>query len=160
MKPLKIRYWADRGYWIIDARRVGLNNNHGQYATEAEAREAADELQAKHTLNLLEKPADKTITGAFVAEEFDKYQKNRRDALQEIGADSYSNCKRVVDSRVLKIKIDGKPIADIDMKAVFVAENRDPLLQAIKIGIVSVARIRSKPAVPGGTMPSIFSATH
>lgn len=137
MKPLKIRYWKARQIWVIDGRRIGLYKDYGKFSTEAEAREAADELQAKHTLNLLEKPADKTITGAFVAAEFDQYQKNRRDALQEIGADSYKNCKRVIDSRVLKIKIDGKPLADIDMRAVFVADNNDPLLQAIKIGIVS-----------------------
>ncbi len=137
MKPLKVRYWKARQIWVIDGRRIGLYKDYGKFTTEAEACKAADELQAKHTLNLLEKPTDKTITGAFVATEFDQYQKNRRDVLQEIGADSYKNCKRVIDSRVLNIKIDGKRLADIDMKAVFVADNNAPLLQAIKIGVVS-----------------------
>jgi integrase len=137
MKPLKVRYWKARQIWVIDGRRIGLYKDYGKFTTEAEACKAADELQAKHTLNLLEKPTDKTITGAFVATEFDQYQKNRLDVLQEIGADSYKNCKRVIDSRVLNIKIDGKRLADIDMKAVFVADNNAPLLQAIKIGVVS-----------------------
>lgn len=50
MKDLSVKFWAKRGYYVINAERIGLSVNHGNFATEGEAIAEAEKLKAKFIL--------------------------------------------------------------------------------------------------------------
>jgi hypothetical protein len=50
MKDLPVKFWAKRGYFIINATRVGLSHSYGNFATEKEAVLEAEKLKAKFVL--------------------------------------------------------------------------------------------------------------
>ena len=50
MKDLPVKFWAKRGYYIINATRVGLSHSYGNFATEKEAVVEAEKLKAKFVL--------------------------------------------------------------------------------------------------------------
>lgn len=61
-----------RNYWTISASRIGLSNRYGNFKSEAEARDAADELWAKHKLGIIEpkKIVTKSLTVKDAADSF------------------------------------------------------------------------------------------
>jgi integrase len=50
MKDLPVKFWKKRGHFVINAARVGLSVNHGNFATENEAIAEAEKLKAKFVL--------------------------------------------------------------------------------------------------------------
>ena len=50
MKDLKVRFWKNRGYYVINAARIGLNERHGKFETEDAAKKEAEILKAKFLL--------------------------------------------------------------------------------------------------------------
>ena len=52
MKDLPVKFWKKRGYFVINAARVGLTINHGKFETEDDAKKEAEILKAKFLLNV------------------------------------------------------------------------------------------------------------
>ena len=50
MKDLSVKFWAKRGYFVINATRIGLSHSYGNFATEGEAIAEAEKLKAKFIL--------------------------------------------------------------------------------------------------------------
>lgn len=50
MKDLSVKFWAKRGYYVINATRIGLSHSYGNFATEGEAIAEAEKLKAKFIL--------------------------------------------------------------------------------------------------------------
>ena len=109
----KVRFRDKRKCWVFDARGVGLHANYGNYATKDEAVEAARVLASQHTLGILQEQPKK-ILGADMAAHFMAFNEERV-LSGELGYDSCQNIKRTMRDRLLKVKIDGKPLAKVDL---------------------------------------------
>lgn len=124
MKDLKVREF--RGYFVINGTRVGLPDKHGRFATRPEAVAEAKRLVAKHTLGIVQQPTSARINGDAAIEMFLAKQ-NSRVQGSEISATSRDNIKRVIDSQVRKLRIDGVAFGQLDLEAVFRSNVKDDL---------------------------------
>ena len=104
MKHLKIKYWKARKHYVINAARIGLSVNYGNYATKAEAEKEAKELLAKFTLGMVVKEEVKDIKVKDAFDQFMVYQ-DKRKSNNEIGKSFYTDVKSNLKI-VLKYKID------------------------------------------------------
>ena len=136
----KVRFWDKRKCWVFDARGVGLHANYGNYATKDEAVEAARVLASQHTLGILQEQPKK-ILGADMAAHFMAFNEERV-LSGELGYDSCQNIKRTMRDRLLKVKIDGKPLAKVDLGKVCVLQNKAQLA----LQITNALRVRGKSA--------------
>ena len=57
MKDLSVKFWAKRGHFVINAARIGLTVNHGNFATEKEAEAEAELLKAKFLAGAIVQPS-------------------------------------------------------------------------------------------------------
>lgn len=124
MTPLKVKQYRD--YWVINAARVGLTIRHGNFATKAEAVAEAERLVAKHTLGIVDQPKREKINGDAAIEMFLAKQESRVQG-GEISATSRDNIKRVIDSQVRNLRIDGVAFGRLDLQAVFRSNVKDDL---------------------------------
>ena len=124
MTPLKVKQYRD--YWVINAARVGLTIRHGNFATKAEAVAEAERLVAKHTLGIVDQPKSEKINGDAAIEMFLAKQESRVQG-GEISATSRDNIKRVIDSQVRNLRIDGVAFGRLDLEAVFRSNVKDDL---------------------------------
>ena len=124
MTPLKVKQYRD--YWVINAARVGLTIRHGNFATKAEAVAEAERLVAKHTLGIVDQPKREKINGDAAIEMFLAKQESRVLG-GEISATSRDNIKRVIDSQVRNLRIDGVAFGRLDLEAVFRSNVKDDL---------------------------------
>jgi len=107
MKDLSVKFWARRGYYTINASRVGLSVNHGRFETEAAALEQAELLKAKFlTGQIAARVAVTKCSDAAVV--FLKSQM-RRVEDGEISEPHYNDLRRGVDF-ALTIKVDESPL--------------------------------------------------
>ena len=113
MKPLSVKKY--RHYFVINATRVGMSHSHGNYATEAEARAAADELLAKHTLGLIAQPVKLQLVKDAAANFIVRQEERVTDG--DISRSHFEDIERAVRFS-LKIKIDGKRFGSHDLSIV------------------------------------------
>ena len=113
MKPLSVKKY--RHYFVINATRVGMSHSHGNYATEAEARAAADELLAKHTLGLIAQPVKLQLVKDAAANFIVRQEERVTDG--DISRSHFEDIERAVRF-ALKIKIDGKAFGGHDLSIV------------------------------------------
>lgn len=137
MKELKVRFWAARNKWNIDARRIGLSGRYGSFDTEQEARLVANELLAKNTLGILEAPT-KQMTAGDMVNNFLAYQTQLHDA-GDIGKASLDNIKRAM-TRLKATKIDGTSFVKVELGKVCTRENKAQLA----LQITNALRVRGK----------------
>ena len=129
MKDLPIKFWAKRGYFIINASRVGLSHSYGNFATEKEAVAEAEILKARFITGQIAKPlVINKCSEAAIA--FLKAQERRVDD-EEISKPHYNDLRRGVDF-ALAIKVDGKNFGKYDLSKVISRENKDDLAAAFK----------------------------
>ena len=126
MKQLKVKYWSQRGIFVINALRIGLTVNHGSFKTESEAREAADELLAKFTLGMVVKKDLPTISVREAIEQFLDLQMKRVDNGQI--ADNYRKETLTNLAFASQYKIDGKKFIDHDITKLVQPTNQQEIL--------------------------------
>jgi len=132
MKQLKVKYNEARGYWVINARRLGLNDRHGNFATEQEARAEADRLLAQHTLGMVIEHGQ-GVTGAEAIDKFLAMQQQRWvDGVLSTG--HLNDIRRSV-SYCANIRIEGKPFAKHDLNKLLRRAVRDEVSSALVRGI-------------------------
>ena len=124
MKPLKVYEYRD--YFVINASRIGGKVRDGRFATRQEAEAHAKMLEAKHTLGIVDKSKSEKINGDAAIEMFLAKQESRVQG-GEISATSRDNIKRVIDSQVRKLRIDGVAFGRLDLEAVFRSNVKDDL---------------------------------
>ena len=129
MKNLSIKFWTKRGYYVINASRVGLSVNHGRFETEAAALEEAEMLKAKFLTGQIAAPVSITkcrdAAAAFLQAQM------RRVEDGEISDPHYHDLRRGMDFS-LAIKVDGKPFAKLDLSKAITKANKDDLAAAFK----------------------------
>ena len=113
MKQLKVKEY--RGYWVINGHRVGKATKYGNYATKAEARAAADDLLAKHTLGLIAQPVKLQLVKDAAANFIVRQEERVTDG--DISRSHFEDIERAVRF-ALKIKIDGKQFGSHDLSIV------------------------------------------
>lgn len=113
MKPLSV--YEYRGYHVINAERVGGKVRDGNYATKTEARAAADELLAKHTLGLIAQPVKVQLVKDAAANFIVRQEERVTDG--DISRSHFEDIERAVRF-ALKIKIDGKQFGSHDLSIV------------------------------------------
>jgi integrase len=77
MKDLPVKFWKKRGYFVINAARVGLTVNHGKFETEYDAKKEAEILKAKFLLNVDVIASEKPKLFS-VADAIDDYLQNQK----------------------------------------------------------------------------------
>ena len=113
MKPLSVKKFRD--YYVINAARLGMSTKFGNYATEAEARKAADEMLAKHTLGLIAQPVKLQLVKDAAANFIVRQEERVTDG--DISRSHFEDIERAVRF-ALKIKIDGKQFGSHDLSIV------------------------------------------
>ena len=128
MKPLKVRFENRRKHWVIDARRVGISTpTYGNYATEAEARQAADEMLAKYTLGLIAQPVKLQLVKDAAANFMARQEERVQDG--DISRAHFEDIERAVKF-CLRIKIDAKAFSRHDLAKLVRQENAGDLSAA------------------------------
>lgn len=140
MKPLKIRHWKQRDYWVIDGRRVGLTDKHGKFDTQAEARAAADELLAKHTLGLVVRREKLELVEPAIEAYQNYIQQRHTDG--EISADHAADFTRSM-RELAAIKIDAKLLSKHELAIIAKPENRADVSAAIMRSLKASCNSRS-----------------
>ncbi len=130
MKDLPIKFWAKRGHFVINAARVGLSVNHGNFATEKEAVAEAEKLKAKfvlgHNITVEEKPKLFSVNEA-VAE-----YKNNQEQLQ---TKSYHSAQVFNLDILLSVKYDGIDISKHQIERLGRKSDREDFRTCIELAI-------------------------
>ena len=130
MKDLPIKFWAKRGYFIINASRVGLSHSYGNFATEKEAVAEAEKLKAKfvlgHDIIVQEKPKLFSVNEA-VAE-----YKNNQEQLQ---TKSYHSAQVFNLEILLSVKYDGIDISKHQIERLGRKSDREDFRTCIELAI-------------------------
>jgi len=129
MKDLSVKFWAKRGYYTINASRVGLSVNHGRFETEAAALEQAEMLKAKFLTGQIAAPV--AVTKCSDAAVVFLKSQMRRVEDGEISEPHYNDLRRGVDF-ALAIKVDGRPFGKYDLAKTISKSNKDDLAAAFK----------------------------
>ena len=129
MKDLSVKFWARRGYYTINASRVGLSVNHGRFETEAAALEQAELLKAKFLTGQIAAPV--AVTKCSDAAVVFLKSQMRRVEDGEISEPHYNDLRRGVDF-ALAIKVDGRPFGKYDLAKTISKSNKDDLAAAFK----------------------------
>ena len=129
MKDLSVKFWARRGYYTINASRVGLSVNHGRFETEAAALEQAEMLKAKFLTGQIAAPV--AVTKCSDAAVVFLKSQMRRVEDGEISEPHYNDLRRGVDF-ALAIKVDGRPFGKYDLAKTISKSNKDDLAAAFK----------------------------
>lgn len=129
MKDLSVKFWARRGYYTINASRVGLSVNHGRFETEAAALEQAEMLKAKFLTGQIAAPV--AVTKCSDAAVVFLKSQMRRVEDGEISEPHYNDLRRGVDF-ALSIKVDGRPFGKYDLAKTISKSNKDDLAAAFK----------------------------
>jgi len=129
MKDLSVKFWARRGYYTINASRVGLSVNHGRFETEAAALEQAEMLKAKFLTGQIAAPV--AVTKCSDAAVVFLKSQMRRVEDGEISKPHYNDLRRGVDF-ALAIKVDGRPFGKYDLAKTISKSNKDDLAAAFK----------------------------
>ena len=129
MKDLSVKYWQQRGHWVINAARIGLDTKHGNFPTKEAALSEAEILKAKFITGQIAKPLviNKCSEAALA---FLMAQERRVDD-EEISKPHYNDLRRGVDF-ALAIKVDGKNFGKYDLSKIITRENKDDLAAAFK----------------------------
>jgi len=129
MKDLSVKFWAKRGYYTINASRVGLSVNHGRFETESAALEQAEMLKAKFLTGQIAAPV--AVTKCSDAAVVFLKSQMRRVEDGEISEPHYNDLRRGVDF-ALAIKVDGRPFGKYDLAKTISKSNKDDLAAAFK----------------------------
>ncbi len=130
MKTLSVRKYRD--YYVIDARRVGYTDKHGNYSTKQEAALAADKLISKHTLGLVIEN-QKPQKAADAIKSF-SIKQDKRVADGDISQSHCDEIKRSLDY-CGSIKIDGIQFKKWDLIKLCITTARDDVSSALLRGI-------------------------
>jgi integrase len=125
MKPLKVSQYRD--YYVINAARVGLPIRYGHFNTEAEARQAADEMLAKFTLGLISEPSAVQLVKDAAANFMARQEERVQDG--EISQAHFEDIERAIKF-ALKIRIDAKAFSHHDLAKLVRQENSGDLSAA------------------------------
>ena len=140
MKDLPVKFWAQRGHWVINAARVGLTVNHGNFETKEEALFEAEMLKAKFLTGMIAQPM-KVKSCADAAAAFLESQMRRVDD-QEIALSHFKETKRGLNF-ALDIRIDGKMFSKHALDKLVTKANKDDLAAAFKRAIKSENKSKS-----------------
>jgi len=140
MKDLTVKFWAQRGYYVINASRVGLSHSYGNFKTYDAAIVKAELLKAEFLTGVISQPA--RVTNCSDAS--DKYLavQMRRVGDEEISLAHYKDLKRGIEF-VLAIMIDGRIFAKHALDKLVVRENKDELAAAFKREIKAKSNSKS-----------------
>ena len=138
MKPLSV--YEYRGYHVINAARVGGKVRAGNYATKTEARVAADELLAKHTLGLIAQPVKLQLVKDAAAAFISRTKERIGAAVDPISRAHFEDVERSLRF-CLNIKIDGKVFAKHDIAKLVCKENKGELADAFVNAIAAEYRM-------------------
>ena len=140
MKDLSVKFWAKRGHFVINAARIGLTVNHGNFATEKEAEAEAELLKAKFLAGAIVQPS--VVTKCRDASDNFLACQMRRVEDEEISLAHYKDLKRGMDF-VLAIVIDGRAFSKHALDKLVVKANKDELAAAFKREIKSKSNSKS-----------------
>ena len=98
---LKVRFWEERGHYVVNAARVGLHTNYGKFQSEGEALAEAELLKARFLSGVaqqeLEQPKLFSVADAIakylelqkliMTKSYHRDQKSNLERLQEIEFD-------------------------------------------------------------------------
>jgi len=130
MKDLPIKFWAKRGHFVINAARIGLSVNHGNFATEKEAVAEAEKLKAKfvlgHNITVEEKPKLFSVNEA-VAE----YKNNQ----EQLKTKSYHSAQVFNLDILLSVKYDGIDISKHQIERLGRKSDREDFRTCIELAI-------------------------
>jgi len=130
MKDLSVKYWQQRGHWVINAARIGLDTKHGNFLTKADAIVEAEKLKAKFILGrditVEEKPKLFSVKEA-VAE-----YKNNQEQLQ---TKSYHSAQVFNLDILLSVKYDGIDISKHQIERLGRKSDREDFRTCIELAI-------------------------
>jgi len=157
MKDLSVKFWARRGYYTINASRVGLSVNHGRFETEAAALEQAEMLKAKFLTGQIAAPV--AVTKCSDAAVVFLKSQMRRVEDGEISEPHYNDLRRGVDF-ALAIKVDGRPFGKYDLAKTISKSNEDDLAAAFKREIKAKSASKSTAEKRIKVMKAFFNYCH
>jgi integrase len=140
MKDLSVKFWKKRGHYVINASRVGLSVNHGNFATRDAALAEAEMLKARFLTGMIAQPLQISKC-ADAAAAFLESQTRRVDD-EEISLSHYKGVKRSIDF-ALAIRIDGKMFGKHALDKLVTKANKDELAATFKREIKAEGKSKS-----------------
>jgi integrase len=140
MKDLTVKFWAQRGYYVINASRVGLSHSYGNFKSYDAAIAEAELLKAKFLTGAIVQPV--AVTKCLDASDNFLASQMRRVEDDEISLAHFKDLKRGMDF-VLAIIIDGKTFSKHALDKLVTKANKDELSAAFKRAIKSEGRSKS-----------------
>ena len=125
-KEISLSINKHRGKWTINAMPIGGKQRVGRFENWDDAKAEAIAMASRHNLGIVVQPKSEKITGDAAIKMFLVKQQNRVDG-GEISATSRDNIKRVIDSQVRNLRIDGVAFGRLDLQAVFRSNVKDDL---------------------------------
>ena len=135
MKDLSVKFWEKRGHYVINASRVGLSVNHGNFATQDEALAEAERLKAQfvlgHDVEAKAKPKLFSVQQAI-----EDYQNNQ--ALLQ--TESYHSAQKFNLGLLVATAFDGIPIGKHQMERLGRKSEREDFRTCIELAIKNEGR--------------------
>jgi len=132
MRDLSVKFWKERGYYVINAARVGLSVNHGNFATKGEAVREAERLKAQFVLGQdVEAKAKPKLFSVHDA--LDDYQANQ-ELLQ---TKSYHEAQKFNLKLLAAVKFKGIPVGKHQMERLGRKAEREDFRTCIQLAITS-----------------------
>ena len=130
MRDLSVKFWKKRGYYVINAARVGLSVNHGNFATKGEAIAEAEKLKAQfvlgHDVEANTKPKLFSVHNAL-----DDYQSNQ--ALLQ--TNSYFQAQKFNLGLLAAVKFKGVAVGKHQMERLGRKAEREDFRTCIQLAI-------------------------
>ena len=127
---LKVRFWEERGHYVINAARVGLHINYGKFQSEGEALAEAELLKARFLSGVAQQELEQPKLFS-VADAIAKYLELQKLIMTK----SYHRDQKSNLERLQEIEFDGLKIGKHQMEFLGTKANRPGILVCLKLAI-------------------------